>query len=212
MQAVGPLYPSFDKQTVFYFSDGLKAYSKRNYDYMKATMESLRASQDHETRAAYNLRRPYDNDVGVYPCRSFNLGEHTASYPHTDTVNLAHSWCTITAIGSFNAKKGGHIVLHNLNLVIDFPASATVLLPSALITHSNTAIEQHETRFSIVQYASGGLFRWVKNGFMSNSSWYEKASDEEVAQRKEDENNRWAKSLEMFTKIEELVALNVLYA
>ncbi|KAF8325600.1 hypothetical protein F5887DRAFT_901156, partial [Amanita rubescens] len=179
-----------------YASDGFKAYSKRNHDHVNRTVEELK-------RKNPGLRRPYDRNVGVYPCRSFNLGEQTVSYPHTDTMNLAQSWCTITPLGNFDAKEGGQLVLWNLGLVVDFPAGSTILIPSALIIHSNASIGPHETRYSIVQYAAGGLSRWVENGFMSNEDWERGAN---ATQMKAEKGERWGRAIHMFSKLPDLTA------
>ena len=154
-----------------------------------------------------SLKRPYDDSVGVYPCRSFNLGKQTASYPHVDLANLAQSWCTVTPIGSFDPKMGGHLVLKDLGLVVEFPPGTTILIPSALITHSNTPIRSHETRYPIVQYAAGGLFRWVENGFMTDAKWEETASKEQMDSREDDKKQRWKRALAAFTKLDELLAM-----
>ncbi|KAF9070523.1 hypothetical protein BDP27DRAFT_1195270, partial [Rhodocollybia butyracea] len=58
-----------------------------------------------------------------------------------------------------------HLVLWNLKLAIRFPPKSTVLFPSALITHSNIPVQGHEERHLIIQYSSGGLFRWRYNGW-----------------------------------------------
>jgi hypothetical protein len=111
------------------------------------------------------------------------------SLPHTDEENLAQSWCSTTPLGAFDSKKGGHLVLWDLGLVIDFPAGSTVLIPSALILHSNTSIQDGETRFSIVQYVGGGLFRWAdKEGISANLG----------------EAGHWSNALNMFTRADEL--------
>lgn len=150
------------------------------------------------------LRRPYDDHIGVYPCRSFNLGKQTVSYPHTDTLNLAQSWCTISPVGNFNSKEGGQLVLWNLGLVVDFPAGSTILIPSALIIHSNTNIQQHETRYSIVQYSAGGLFRWVENGYMSDVEWDRTATHDQVKEREKNKAERWRQAVQMFSKLPDL--------
>ncbi|KAF8332226.1 hypothetical protein F5887DRAFT_894582 [Amanita rubescens] len=181
-----------------YASEGFKAYSRRNYNYVKGTMEEIK-------KRNVGLRRPYDDQAGVYPCRSFNLGKQTVSYPHTDTVNLAQSWCTISPLGNFNSKEGGQLVLWNLGLVVDFPVGSTILIPSALITHSNTSIQPDETRYSIVQYSAGGLFRWVENGFMSDKEWLRTATHNQVKEREKDKEERWGKALKMFSKLPDLI-------
>ncbi|KAF8328770.1 hypothetical protein F5887DRAFT_897415 [Amanita rubescens] len=163
---------------------------------MKQTVEVL--------RNRYNLGRPYDEDVGAYACRSINFGPQTATFPHYDVANLSHSWCSITALGSFDAEKGGHLALWELGLYVNFPAGSTVLIPSSVLCHSNTPIESHEERYSIVQYVAGGLFRWVENGFMSDAAWEKKATDEEKKARKLQQSQRWANGYRMFMNIEEL--------
>ena len=151
------------------------------------------------------LRQPYDESVGVYPCRSFNLGPQTVSSPHKDVTNLAPGWCSITAIRNFDTKLGGRLVLEELGLEVKFPPSSTILIPSALITHYNTPIQAHETHFSIIQYAAGGLFRWAENGYMMDKTWNETATVEEKEQRWRDDAERTRKWLEKFTTYDELI-------
>ena len=76
-------------------------------------------------------------------------------------------WCCITALGDFDPTKGGHLVLWDLKLVIEFPPGSTVLLPSAAIAHSNTAIDCREMRCSFTQFTAGGLFRWTSHRLFS---------------------------------------------
>ncbi|KAI0041140.1 hypothetical protein FA95DRAFT_1478318, partial [Auriscalpium vulgare] len=74
-------------------------------------------------------------------------------------------WCAVTALGSYDHRCGGHLILWELGLVIEFPPGCTILLPSALITHGNTPIQENETRYSLTQYMAGALVRWHKYGF-----------------------------------------------
>jgi hypothetical protein len=131
-----------------------------------------------------------------------------ASNPLVDTVNLAQGWCSITPIGSFDWKWGGQLVLKELGLVIDFPPSSTILIPSALITHPNAPVKDHETWFSIVQYTAGGLFRWVDNGFMSDKAWDAVAAPKQTETHARDKVERLKRGMEMFTQIEELLLGN----
>ena len=112
----------------------------------------------------YNFRN------SVYPAIAFNFGPRTVTYMHTDTGNKANGLCAITAIGQFDPKKGGHLILGQLRLVIEFPPGSTILIPSATVAHGNTPISATETRMSVTQYASGGLFRWVRYGFQSEKN------------------------------------------
>ncbi|KAF9490854.1 hypothetical protein BDN71DRAFT_1376878, partial [Pleurotus eryngii] len=94
---------------------------------------------------------------------TFNMGSQTVCFPHLDSGNLPWGWCGVTALREFNPNFGGHLVLWDLGLVIQFPPGATILIQSALMRHSNTLIRDRETRYSITQYSAGGLFHWVEN-------------------------------------------------
>ena len=179
-------------------------YNPITYIYVKRTVRKLRKNRDDALDPKRKLRRSYDKKVGVFPCRTFNFGTQTVTVPHVDQGNLAQSWCSITALGSFNPDTGGHLVLWDYGMAVRFPPGSTILIPSALLIHSNTSIKKNETRFSIVQYAAGGLFRWVDRGFISEKEWRATASQEQLKEHKKKEKLRWIKATEMFLKIDEL--------
>ena len=160
---------------------------------MRATVEAVKARYDGDPDEQHRLRRAYDDKIGAFPCRSFNIGRQSATFPHTNNCNLAHSWCSVTPVGDFDHQTGGHLVLWDFGLVVDFPAGSTILIPSSVIVHSNTAIKDHESRFSIVQYAAGGLFRWVENGFSTQDCPSKMNCD------------RWENAVKMLTNVMELV-------
>lgn len=142
---------------------------------------------------------------GAWPSTTINFGPRTATVPHTDFLDLAYGWCSITALGKFNPDKGGQLVLWNLKLVIRFPPGSTVFIPSAIITHSNCPISQKERRYSITQWSSGDLFRWVQNGFKNNTDVNAVATKEEKLQRKEIQRKRWREGLKMYPTLQELL-------
>ncbi|KAJ3746986.1 hypothetical protein EV360DRAFT_76351 [Lentinula raphanica] len=146
--------------------DGSQA-SRINYIQYKLTKDELLQKQPE-------LRTPFPNTV------TFNLGPRSYSPPHMDADNSASGWCADTAMGEFDLDKGGHLVLWDLGLVIQFPPGSTVLFPSALITHSTLPIQEHETRYAMIQYSSGGLFRWRENGFQSDKAFLSQASPAEL--------------------------------
>lgn len=88
------------------------------------------------------------------------------------------------------------MVLWDFGLVVDFPAGSTVLIPSAIVVHSNTMIKSSETRFSIVQYVAGGLFRWVENGY---------STQDHNSKEGWEQNGQWEKAIKMFSHISDLV-------
>ncbi|KAJ8085361.1 hypothetical protein PM082_011023 [Marasmius tenuissimus] len=53
--------------------------------------------------------------------------------------------CAITAVGQFKSSEGGHLVLPDLKVIIEFPSGCTFLLPSAVLQHGNTQIQEGET-------------------------------------------------------------------
>ncbi|KAJ7902515.1 hypothetical protein B0H14DRAFT_2221465, partial [Mycena olivaceomarginata] len=127
-----------------------------------------------------------------------NLGPVSVSPPHTDAGNKADGMCLIGALGNFDADKGGHLVCWDYNLIVRFPAGCSILIPSAVVTHSNTPIQDGEDRFSLIQYSAGGLFRWIANGFRSDLAWAASASAAGLARREEDRKSRWRTALKKF--------------
>ncbi|KAJ7133851.1 hypothetical protein C8R46DRAFT_923555, partial [Mycena filopes] len=134
----------------------------------------------------------------VFAACTFNFGPNTVTLPHVDAANLAWGWCCITALGLFNPDLGGHLILWDLRLVIRFPPGSTIMIPSALLRHSNVAIQQGETRYSFTQFTAGGLFRWVHNGHCSDKTWYLNATPSELRAREDDRAQRWENGLKMF--------------
>ncbi|KZP11282.1 hypothetical protein FIBSPDRAFT_962386 [Athelia psychrophila] len=89
-----------------------------------------------------------------------------------------------------------------------FPPGSTVLIPSAVFTHSNTAIQEGESCYSFTQYTSGGLFRWVEHGFQGEQPYHASLSNREKREEEKRKAGRWAKGMEMYSMIAEL---NTLY-
>jgi hypothetical protein len=167
-------------------------FSPRLFAYYTTELDKLYASDP-------NLRRNFGK--GAWPAATFNFGPFTITFSHTDPGNLAWGWCSICALGPFNHLLGGQLILWDLGLVIDFPPGSTILVPSSLIRHSNTAIQDGETRYSFTQYAAGGLFRWVYNGCRSDKDFLAKASKVQKVQRDADRARRWEDGLAMFSKL-----------
>jgi hypothetical protein len=114
---------------------------------------------------------------------------------------LLNGWCSITSFSPFDSKRGGHIILWDLGLVVEFPAGSTVFIPSAFIMHSNVPIACDERRYSFTQYCSGGIFRYIANGFRTDDEFLAQATKTEKAQREMEREGRWERGLEMFPKL-----------
>ncbi|KAJ3965065.1 hypothetical protein EV361DRAFT_955360 [Lentinula raphanica] len=167
-----------------------QSFAEKIFTLYQETLESLFTSDP-------KLKRWFKNSA--FSSVSFNLGPAVVSWPHTDNYNLAFGWCAITALGNFDPDRGGHLILWDLGLIIRFPPGSTILIPSALLTHSNLPIQKGEERYSIVQYSSSGLFRWVYNGFMSDKDFLATRKREDVEKREKDRKARWGNGLKMFS-------------
>ncbi|KAJ3514367.1 hypothetical protein NMY22_g14754 [Coprinellus aureogranulatus] len=110
-----------------------------------------------------------ENMLHVKRHYSDESGTSTLHEAFTGSV-LPTGTCGIMALGSFDSTKGGHLVLWELKLVIEFPAGSTILIPSSIISHSNIPVASPsiEKRFSFTMYASGELFRLAVNGFRTH--------------------------------------------
>ncbi|KAJ6489100.1 hypothetical protein C8R45DRAFT_868549 [Mycena sanguinolenta] len=142
------------------------------------------------------LRWPFEHSI--FAACTFNFRPRASTCPHLDFGNLAWGWCAITALGSFDADHSGHLILWDLKMVIRFPAGATILIPSAILRHSNVPVQRHETRCSFIQYTAGGLFRWVRNGFMTDKDFDRVASEAEKLARAAEASSRWEEGVNMY--------------
>ncbi|KAJ3779029.1 hypothetical protein FB446DRAFT_761512 [Lentinula raphanica] len=118
----------------------------------------------------------------VFACCTLNFGPRTTTIEHLDHLNYIYGWCAITALGSFDFRSGGHLVLWDLEMVIEVPPGWTMLIPSSYLRHSNTAIAPEETRYSLTQYTAGGLFRVIddEGHVRKHMSQAEKSAAEEL--------------------------------
>ena len=136
----------------------------------------------------------------IFPTATVNFGPQTVCYDHLDVSNNAAGWCDITAMGPYDHKKGGHLVLFDIDRVIEFPPGSHILIPSAVMRHANTAIQPHERRMGFTQYAAGGLFRWVDQGFCKATEMDTKLK----AKMDAEAPMRYEKLLNLYSKLEEL--------
>ncbi|KAH9849136.1 hypothetical protein C2E23DRAFT_738068 [Lenzites betulinus] len=167
-----------------------RVYAPRLHKYYDDTMEALLAKHPH-------LRRNFTNSV--FAAATFNLGPQTVTFRHTDHQNLPAGWCAITALGEYDYTAGGHLILWDARMIVEFPPGSTILMPSALIRHSNTTVQPHEVRYSLTQYSAGGLFRWVECGFRTQKSFKAAGGSYRVTGEE-----RWRQGLDMFSTWGEL--------
>ncbi|RPD67692.1 hypothetical protein L226DRAFT_474534, partial [Lentinus tigrinus ALCF2SS1-7] len=129
---------------------------------------------------------------------TFNLGPRVATYPHLDHLNYAFGMCAVTALGNYDPKESGHIILWDAKLIIEFPPGSTILIPSAILRHSNVAVKKPQTRYSFTQYSAGGLFRWVKCGFRTLKAY--RAAGYDLTSEYEE----WREGWQLFSTVTDL--------
>ncbi|KAJ7868476.1 hypothetical protein B0H13DRAFT_2236632 [Mycena leptocephala] len=149
-----------------------------------------------------DLTRPFPQSV--FAAATFNFGPSVWTFKHRDVCNLPFGWCAVQSLGSFDATKGGHLILWDLKLIVEFPAGALILLPSATIAHSNIPVEKDEERISFTQYSAGGLFRYVDNG-MRTQEQLAAQDPVEYERLMELKESRWEEGLKLFSTVEELL-------
>jgi hypothetical protein len=111
----------------------------------------------------------------------------------------------MAALGFFDPTKGAQIVLWDLKVIIEFPPGAQILIPSAILYHSNASIQQGEERYSFTQYCSGPLFRWVDTGFKLVNKL--EGDEKEAFQKLKDERN--VDPLALLPTLDDLVGKDV---
>ncbi|KAJ7202707.1 hypothetical protein B0H12DRAFT_1206336 [Mycena haematopus] len=171
-------------------------WAPRLYEHYVQTNARLGAHLPH-------LKRPFPQSV--FACAAFNFGPRVCTFKHRDVCNLPFGWCAVQSLGHFDATQGGHLILWDLKLVVEFPAGALILLPSATVAHSNIPVANDEERISFTQFTAGGLFRFVDNGFRTQEQLA--AQDpEEYTRLMRLKDSRWEDGLRMFSTVEELRA------
>ncbi|KAJ3861089.1 hypothetical protein EV359DRAFT_47876, partial [Lentinula novae-zelandiae] len=115
----------------------------------------------------------------TFAALTVNAGLQSCLPPHQDP-DTVHGWCTDTPPAKYDPDKGGHLVLWVLYLTIRFPAGITILFFSELITHSMIPIQRGKTRYALIQYSSGGLFRFRVIGFPSDKNFLSKPTKKEL--------------------------------
>lgn len=152
----------------------------------------------------HDLERIFPPHISIFPTAALNFGPNVWTYQHRDILNCPFGWCAVQALGRFDPTKGGHLVLWEPRLVVEFPPGSLVLIPSATITHSNIPVAQGDTRASFTQYAPGGLFRYVDCGFRLEK--HLKKQDPELHQTLLNSRpNNWRVGLDLLSKVDEII-------
>ncbi|KAJ7813554.1 hypothetical protein B0H13DRAFT_2684419 [Mycena leptocephala] len=124
------------RRIVGFLSSGLARYLPKLYDFYRTTLKGIFDRHPE-------LKQLFDNSV--FPAATWNLGPQVVTDDHVDELNLPHGMCGVFNAGDHKHKRGGHMFLKQLRLVIEFPSGSSMLIPSASITHSNVRSASKKT-------------------------------------------------------------------
>lgn len=96
---------------------------------------------------------------------TLNVGRQCICEIHVDGCNLAGGVCMVAPFGQFDHTKGGHLILHELRLVLSLPSGSKIFFPSGLISHQNIPIAEHESRRAFTAFSPSAMFQWIDSGF-----------------------------------------------
>lgn len=103
---------------------------------------------------------------GPFASCCVNTGGKVRTKFHVDSDNYFAGLCVILAYGDFDHRKSARLVIDlgkGKVLSFELPAGIPFFLPSAIVAHYNTSIEQDgkTIRGSIVFWTSGKIFQWL---------------------------------------------------
>ncbi|KAJ3925557.1 MAG: hypothetical protein NXY57DRAFT_906916, partial [Lentinula lateritia] len=204
MRLVGDRQPMMDelfqsdcfRQVAGFQNGAFATWFPKNY------AEHLRLNSELDSKLPH-LKRNFDNSV--YLCMTVNFGPSTWTHIHTDSKNDVRILCAITSGGKYNYKQSGHLILWDFKLILEFPPGATILLPLALIRHSNLPTAPGETRISVTQYTAGGVRRWLEYGGRTEEEFRTK-DPQKFAEAWAKRNSGWKDGLNLFCTLDELKA------
>lgn len=156
----------------------------------------------HYDSLANNIRSHYPelclpHADSVFMATTINLGDKVVTRRHRDEKNLANGLCGVVSLGNYDYKHGGHLVLHEPKIILEFPPNWVIFLPSACIEHSNIGISDKEWRSSITYYTAGGLFRWVAYGYQCEGD----VDPEQLQRIQEAGDTRWNEGIDLLSKV-----------
>ena len=159
------------------------------------TLRALFAEDSH-------LRRIYEGTV--WPMLTFNYGPEFGTVAQMKINPAADGADWIMVGGNYDPKLGGHIIIWALGLIIELPPGSSIILASVL-EHASIGVRRSEKYFTVTQYAPGGLFRWVRNGFVTWDTLKERDPDRADRYHKA-HRTRGPNAVALFSKYSELAA------
>src|SRR5215469_16308395 len=60
---------------------------------------------------------------------TLNIGRQSVCHAHCDGCNLPGGHCMVSPNGNYNHATGGHLILHELRMVIALPPGSIIFFP-----------------------------------------------------------------------------------
>ncbi|KAJ2911680.1 hypothetical protein MD484_g8734, partial [Candolleomyces efflorescens] len=179
-----------------YASAAFSVWAPRLFKYYKDRLDPL-------LERMKNLKKNFEKSI--FTSAAFNFGPSVCTIAHRDCMNCPFGWCAIQSLGNFDHTLGGHLVIKELKLLVEFPPGPVILIPSAVFTHANTPVQAGERRASFTQYCAGALFRYVDNDFMTQDAFQASVSREEFEMKMKEKETRWKEGLGLFSTLDDLL-------
>ncbi|KAJ7168778.1 hypothetical protein C8R46DRAFT_897578, partial [Mycena filopes] len=144
----------------------------------------------------------------TWPGTAFHATEffmgHGESAPRLDDLDMIWGWRALTALGDYNPRWGGELILWDERKVIRFPPGATFLFPSAMTRYSFTQIRAQESCFAFSQYAHAGCVRYAENDFLNEANFEAIAWRDARRKRERIREARMVEALGMYPLLRDL--------
>lgn len=125
---------------------------------------------------------------------TLNVGKQCVCNVHVDGLNMVAGLCMVIPFGTFDHRKEGHLIMHEIKMVFELPSGSIVLFPSAIISHENVGIAPGKERQAFTGYTAAATFQWVQEAF-------DKVPKRSAKEAKAHGDEMWAKGKSRFPHI-----------
>ncbi|KAJ7036230.1 hypothetical protein C8F04DRAFT_954020, partial [Mycena alexandri] len=172
-----------------------RSFSPRLYNYIENVTDLI---HKHDK----TLRREFP---GAFAAAEFDLGE-LGSAPRLQDKDLLHGWRALTALGTYDSRRGGDIILWDDGWVIRFPPGATIFFPAALMRYSFVEVQPGEKQYTFSQYLPAGLARYVANGYESDAQFERLGTKKDLEGLHRMRGRRLDAAINMYSSIDEYIS------
>jgi hypothetical protein len=81
----------------------------------------------------------------------------------------------VTSLGTYDHRKGGHMMFPDDDVMMEMPPGMTVLFPAGTKSYNFAAVRKHKQQYLFHQFCSAGVLRWVEKGGRSDKLFDDEA-------------------------------------